>query len=345
MKNGISATVIAKNDNYPDDEKDVALLHVDATNLPSLRLSNASAPTVGSPVYIFGYPTSADYNGLNGSPSLTSGTINAFKDSTKYTFKYIQTDAKISQGSSGGPMFDANGSVIGMLTLLSQANDKTGDSFAFAIPVEIIKSVLADASVSTPTQNDYASHFLAGLAFQQAKHCKNANIEFEAAANMTSVFNDPETYMQPYIDACNTLIASGNSIDGAWDAFKNWMRARGSIFWTALAVGLFVIGGLSIGIALLLRRMRGEEKEINSLQKQMETTVHNTPAVEPAAVSTNVSAASPVIQQPAASIAHPELVAYIQQMRASGRKDEETKTDLAGAGWSESDIAQGFGGK
>ncbi len=64
-------------------------------------------------MYLFGYPANADYSALDSEPSFTQGTVDALKDSTQNTFQYIETDAKSSPGSSGGPLLNSAGQAVG----------------------------------------------------------------------------------------------------------------------------------------------------------------------------------------------------------------------------------------
>lgn len=345
IKAGVPATVVYKNDTYLDDEKDVAIIHVSENNLPSLHLGSSRTAAVGNPIFVFGFPANADYNGLNSQPSFTSGTIDAFKNSTQNTFKYIETDANISQGSSGGPILDANGNAIGMITLESSQSN-SGSTFAFGIPVDLIKTVLAGASIPTSTPNDYAALFLGGLALEQAKHCKSATASFAAAAGMNPVFGNPAAHIQRYIDDCTALIASGQSIDSTWDAARNWAEGLGMIVWVSIGIGLLVLIGLLASVIVLLKRMHGDEAEIASLQRQTNTGFQESPtSIRPNYTSMGpgtfqaASAAMPATTMPAVD---PDLLAYIKASRAAGQSDEQINAALVTAGWTQLDITQGL---
>ncbi len=116
-------------------ETDLALLKIDATDLPTLPLLTRQRPRVGQLVFAIGSP-----EGLEN--SVTMGVVSAVSrqpDSTK-AMTYIQTDAPINPGNSGGPLVDMDGSVVGINTfILSEGGGSEG--LGFAIPARIVDFV------------------------------------------------------------------------------------------------------------------------------------------------------------------------------------------------------------
>ncbi|HTW57016.1 MAG TPA: trypsin-like peptidase domain-containing protein [Terriglobales bacterium] len=115
-------------------ETDLALLKIDATNLPTLSFLSGR-PRVGQLVFAIGSP-----EGLQN--SVTMGVISATArqaDPSK-PLTYIQTDAPINPGNSGGPLVDMNGFVVGINTfILSEGGGSEG--LGFAIPARIVDFV------------------------------------------------------------------------------------------------------------------------------------------------------------------------------------------------------------
>ncbi len=113
-----------------DTASDLALLKIDATNLPFVRFGDSTRTRVGDWVVAIGNPF-----GIGS--TVTAGIVSALHrniGSGAYD-RYIQTDASINQGNSGGPMFDINGNVIGINTaLISPTGGNVG--IGFAIPAE-----------------------------------------------------------------------------------------------------------------------------------------------------------------------------------------------------------------
>ena len=113
-----------------DEESDLALLKIDANNLPFVRFGDSTRTRVGDWVVAIGQPY-----GLGG--TVTAGIVSALhRNINSGTYdRYIQTDASINQGNSGGPMFDLGGNVIGINTaLISPTGGNVG--IGFAIPAE-----------------------------------------------------------------------------------------------------------------------------------------------------------------------------------------------------------------
>jgi len=139
FNDGIPVRIISVNDDFSKNDKDVALLKIDETDLPFLRIGDSDSLSVGSSVKVIGFPASADFNKKNiMEATLSPGSLTSLKDSQNKDFKIFQTDAKISQGSSGSPMLNESGEVLGIITY--QADDlqrSQGDNFAFALPINV----------------------------------------------------------------------------------------------------------------------------------------------------------------------------------------------------------------
>ena len=120
-----------------DPETDLAVLQVDAQNLPAITLGQAENLRVGDVVLAIGNP-------LGVGQTVTMGIISALHRSGLRinTFEnFIQTDAAINQGNSGGALVDASGNLVGINTaILSQSGGSIG--IGFAIPVSTAKQVM-----------------------------------------------------------------------------------------------------------------------------------------------------------------------------------------------------------
>ncbi|MGC9949254.1 MAG: trypsin-like peptidase domain-containing protein [Bryobacteraceae bacterium] len=118
-----------------DRETDVAVLKIEATELPYLALGNSRELRQGQLVMAFGSPL-----GLQNSASL--GVVSAAARQLKpdSPMIYIQTDASINPGNSGGPLVDMSGRVVGLNTMiLSQSGGSEG--IGFAIPSDTLRNV------------------------------------------------------------------------------------------------------------------------------------------------------------------------------------------------------------
>ncbi|MCB1517434.1 MAG: Do family serine endopeptidase [Hyphomicrobiaceae bacterium] len=132
------------NERYPatlvgsDDKTDIAVLKVDAGKpLPYVEFGDSDNAEIGDWLVVIGNPF-----GLGGSVSI--GIVSARNrniNSGPYD-DFIQTDAAINQGSSGGPVFDMNGKVVGIASaLVAQGGNSLG--IGFAIPTNLAKKVVS----------------------------------------------------------------------------------------------------------------------------------------------------------------------------------------------------------
>jgi serine protease Do len=113
-------------------ESDLALLKVEATNLPSLRLRTDIPVHQGELVFAIGSP-----EGLQN--SVTTGVVSAVTRQVDPDdpMVYIQTDAAINPGNSGGPLLDVDGNVVGMNTMILTSGGGS-EGLGFAIPAAIL---------------------------------------------------------------------------------------------------------------------------------------------------------------------------------------------------------------
>ncbi len=137
-KNSFLAKVVLVN-----PETDIALLAAegDFSALPDVALADVET-AIGQKINVAGYPFGMPF-------TVTEGTVSSPKQLMNNSY-YIQTDAAVNPGNSGGPMFNAEGNVIGIT--VSKFNE--ADNMGFGIPVERLKKVLEDSKdLDTTTFN------------------------------------------------------------------------------------------------------------------------------------------------------------------------------------------------
>ncbi|SFM55175.1 serine protease Do [Ectothiorhodospira mobilis] len=119
-----------------DPKTDIALLRIDARDLPILELGDSRDVKVGEWVLAIGSPFGFDH-------SVTAGIVSAKGRSlpSESYVPFIQTDVAINPGNSGGPLFNLDGEVIG---INSQIYSRTGGfmGLSFAIPAEVARDVV-----------------------------------------------------------------------------------------------------------------------------------------------------------------------------------------------------------
>ncbi len=118
-----------------DELTDVALLKVDASDLPVVRIADEESVAVGEWVLAIGSPFGFDQTATQGIVSAVSRNL----PSANYV-PFIQTDVAVNPGNSGGPLFNTDGEVIG---INSQIYSSTGgyQGLSFAIPIDIAMDV------------------------------------------------------------------------------------------------------------------------------------------------------------------------------------------------------------
>ncbi len=112
-----------------DERTDVALLKIDKDDTPAAKIGDSDKTEVGNWVLAIGSPFGFDYTATKG---IVSAVSRSLPDGTYVPF--IQTDAAVNPGNSGGPLFNLKGEVIG---INSQIYSRTGsfNGLAFAIPI------------------------------------------------------------------------------------------------------------------------------------------------------------------------------------------------------------------
>ena len=119
-----------------DKRSDVALLKIDANDLPKVKLGSSDDLKVGEWVLAIGSPFGFDH-------TVTAGIVSAKGRSLPNDnyVPFIQTDVAINPGNSGGPLFNMDGEVVG---INSQIYSRTGGfmGLSFAIPMEVVMNVV-----------------------------------------------------------------------------------------------------------------------------------------------------------------------------------------------------------
>lgn len=118
-----------------DPTTDVAVLRINAKDLPTVRLGNPKQLEVGDPVMAIGSPFGFEQTATQGIVSAKGRSLPG--DSV---VPFIQTDAAVNPGNSGGPLFDGSGSVVGInAQIYSQSGGYQG--LSFAIPIDVALKV------------------------------------------------------------------------------------------------------------------------------------------------------------------------------------------------------------
>ncbi len=131
-----------------DPELDLAVVQVTASDLPYLPFGDSDAAEPGRPVRVLGFPFGRQVEvgrqpGANVAPgvTVTSGSLSAARADEAGATRYLQTDASVNPGSSGGPMVDEDGYAVGVVRM-KLARNATSRGAGFGVPINLVKDFL-----------------------------------------------------------------------------------------------------------------------------------------------------------------------------------------------------------
>ena len=185
-----SAKLVGKDTRYQiegivatDKENDLAILKVTASGVTPLSLGDSDTVNIGAKVYVAGNP-----KGLEG--TFSDGLISRRES---YPKKRLQMTAPISPGSSGGPVLNSRGEVIGISVSVHRALD--AQNLNFAIPSNSLKALLAKAGPAKPLSEKGQSisaktYFLRGTAKLELGLYHEAISDYDKAIRLKSDYAD-----------------------------------------------------------------------------------------------------------------------------------------------------------
>ena len=132
-----------------DEKTDIAVVKIDAKDLPVVQMGDSDAVRVGQFAFAIGAPFKLDYTFTYGVVS-GKGRSKLFTNGGYSISDYIQTDASINPGNSGGPLCDIDGKVIGMNTLINGLNRGLGFAIPSNLANEIGQQLVAGKKIARP---------------------------------------------------------------------------------------------------------------------------------------------------------------------------------------------------
>lgn len=125
-----------------DEKTDIAVLKINEKNLPYARFADSDKCRVGDVVFAIGNPLGV---GMTVTSGIVSGLSRSDTGVGLVYEDFIQTDAAINAGNSGGPLIDFEGRIIGMNTMIRTASGQSGNiGIGFSIPSNLISGVALD---------------------------------------------------------------------------------------------------------------------------------------------------------------------------------------------------------
>jgi serine protease Do len=150
-----------------DPNTDVAVIKVEANDLPVATIGNSDDVQVGQWVVAIGNPLGLNSTVTAGIVSAMGRNIQLGNDSYAIN-NFIQTDAAINPGNSGGALVDINGSVIGINTAIKTTNGYY-QGYGFAIPINLVKNVASELMKTGKISRGYIGVSIKDVDIKEAK--------------------------------------------------------------------------------------------------------------------------------------------------------------------------------
>ena len=156
---GIPATVVSSNPRI-----DIAILRMsDCDGFPQVKLGNSDSASSGDEVYAVGNPLGKNPD------SISRGILSHTERFNDVGIPYLQTDANINHGNSGGALFNRNGEVIGINTAILSTTSGSNFGIGYALPINLVKKEMQKLQAGLPSWGDAGiDNILAGLTPDEA---------------------------------------------------------------------------------------------------------------------------------------------------------------------------------
>src|SRR5688500_10596861 len=162
-----------------DPSSDIAVLKIDGNKFHFLLYGNTASIQLGQWVLAVGYPLTLETTVTAGIISATGRTININRRQTAANESpvesFIQTDAAVNQGNSGGALVNTNGELIGINSAILAPNG-TYAGYSFAIPVNIVKKIVDDIVKYGDVQRGYLGISYVSTEQMSEEQIKNSGI-------------------------------------------------------------------------------------------------------------------------------------------------------------------------
>lgn len=166
-----------------DPSSDLAVLKIEAKGLPFLVYGNSDEVKIGQWVLAIGYPLTLETTVTAGIVSAKGRTldINARQSRTPVE-SFIQTDAAVNPGNSGGPLVDTDGKLIGINSAIASPTGSYA-GYSFTIPVNIVKKIISDMMKYGTVQRAYL-----GIQYPNSNLSEEQKKEYGVPENEEGVF-------------------------------------------------------------------------------------------------------------------------------------------------------------
>ncbi len=175
---------------WADEELDLAIVKISATNLDIITLGDSDDIKLGDQTYAIGNPIGVEFQ-----RTVTSGIISGIdrtikiedENGTSYIEDLIQTDATINSGNSGGPLINSNGEVIGINSVKIEDEEGIG----FAIPINIVKPIIESFNNNGSFEEAYIGIFAYD---KNVIPYLDSELEFDSGIYVAQIYEDGPSY-------------------------------------------------------------------------------------------------------------------------------------------------------
>lgn len=151
-----------------DVNTDLAIIKIDGNNLPVMSIGNSDDVHLGQWVLAIGYPLNLDVTVTQGIVSAKSRNIDINQQGAAPVEAFIQTDAAVNPGSSGGALVNTSGELIGITSAIASPTGSYA-GYAYSIPANLMKKVVSDIMKFGSVQRGYLGISMAPEDLDNAK--------------------------------------------------------------------------------------------------------------------------------------------------------------------------------
>jgi Do/DeqQ family serine protease len=189
---------------------DVAVVQIDATDLPTVSLGDSNLLRPGEWVIAIGNPLGLDNTVTAGIVSATGRSSGEVRVGADRRVEFIQTDAAINPGNSGGPLLNANGEVVGVNTAIIRGAQGLG----FSIPINRVREIADQLIVSGRVERAYLGIQMLTLTPSVARDLNadpSSTIQVESTSGVVVVAVQPDSpALRAGLQVGDVITAIGN---------------------------------------------------------------------------------------------------------------------------------------
>ena len=291
------------NDGYNGfKSSDVAIIKVEGSNFPVMKLGSIDSITQGSGLSILGYPGNASDNGVVDSTlseaTLTTGKVSSKKNAAGSDKMLIETDTTIGHGNSGGPALNDMGSVVGIATYTADGSGDGNGVFNYIRDIKDLTDLASSSHITFDTTSATQTAWERGISHFYTAHYSDAVKSFQTVQSLYP--NDSR--VTEFIAASEKRIANGENVVDV------------PLVPVLIAAGVILLGA-GIAVILIVRHHKKHMIYTAGVAQGSVQPAGPGVATQRAVVSQNgPTVGVPLVSNPAAPATAPESVPGLQQV-------------------------------